>query len=425
MKTRPIITLDGPAGVGKSTLARRVASLLNMPYLDTGAMFRSVALRLGPGAEKLPTNELLAWCSECHFQLQGVGGQTELLCNGTPVGDEIRTEEVGQLASRLATVTTVRDYLKDAQRELGESFALVVEGRDMGTVVFPFARFKFFLDASPDIRALRRYNELKAKGEHPDLTSLTKLILQRDETDRNRSVAPLKPAPDARIIDTSNLDIDEVLESILESLRESAATIIGAIRCSSQESTLFRNGNGKSASEQPTLVPPHSNATFSHLKDDGSLSMVDVGDKAVTHRVAVVRGEVHVNTATLQLLKDKALPKGDVLVTAQVAGIMAAKRTSELIPLCHPVPLTFADVRFSLQDSPPAVLIEAETRTADRTGVEMEAILAAQTAAATIYDMCKAVQRDIVIRNIHLVHKSGGRSGTFSSGAPAVDTENV
>ena len=109
----------------------------------------------------------------------------------------------------------------------------------------------------------------------------------------------------------------------------------------------------------------------------------------------------------------RAYGQGDALATARVAGILAAKRTAELIPLCHPVRLTFADVRFSVRDVPPGVLVEAETRAADRTGVEMEALVAAQTAAAVIYDMCKAVQRDITIRDARLVYKSGGRSGVF------------
>ncbi len=393
MNALPIITLDGPAGVGKSTLAKRLATLLSIPYLDTGAMFRTIALRLGPGAEKLPDDELRARCNSFRFRLQGTGEGTVLLCNEVPVGREIRTEEVGRLASRLATSTVVRDSLKEAQRALGET-GLVAEGRDMGTVVFPTARFKFFLDARPEVRGLRRFEELRAKGEPADLAEITEMIRQRDEMDRNRPVAPLKPAADAKIVDTSDLDIKGVLDTLVNA-------VIGS-----------PSGETRAAVPPPVSDGARDDA-FSHMAEDGSISMVDVGGKDVTRRVAIVRGAVEMNANTLDLLKRRALPKGDVLVTAQVAGIMAAKRTSELIPLCHPVPLSYADVRFEIRDEPPAVLIEAEARTSDRTGVEMEAIVAAQVAAATIYDMCKAVQKDMVIRDVRLVHKSGGRTGTF------------
>ena len=162
--------MDGPAGVGKSTLAKRLATILGIPYLDTGAMFRTIALRLGPGAEALPEDELRARCKAFRFKLQGGGEHSVLLCNGVPVGPEIRTEEVGRLASRLATSTVVRDCLKEAQRSLGES-GLVAEGRDMGTVVSPTARFKFFLDARPEVRGMRRFEELQAKGEPADCAS--------------------------------------------------------------------------------------------------------------------------------------------------------------------------------------------------------------------------------------------------------------
>ncbi len=406
MKCLPIITLDGPAGVGKSTLAKRLATILGIPYLDTGAMFRTIALRLGPGAETLPEDELRARCNAFRFKLQGGGEDSVLLCNDVPVGREIRTEEVGRLASRLATSTVVRDYLKEAQRSLGES-GLVAEGRDMGTVVFPTARFKFFLDARPEVRGMRRFEELQAKGEPADLAQITEMIRQRDDMDRNRAVAPLKPAADAVIVDTSDLDIDGVLKVLTDTVAASSERIVREVRCCPKDAV-----EGAASGVR--------DAAFSHMAGDGSISMVDVGGKDVTKRIAIVRGAVEMNAHTLGLLKEHALPKGDVLVTAQVAGIMAAKRTSELIPLCHPVPLSFVDVRFEIQDEPPAVLIESEARTSDRTGVEMEAIIAAQVAAATIYDMCKAVQKDMVIRDVRLVHKSGGRTGTFERRKPSV-----
>ena len=406
MKCLPIITLDGPAGVGKSTLAKRLATILGIPYLDTGAMFRTIALRLGPGAETLPEDELRARCNAFRFKLQGGGEGSVLLCNDVPVGREIRTEEVGRLASRLATSTVVRDYLKEAQRSLGES-GLVAEGRDMGTVVFPTARFKFFLDARPEVRGMRRFEELQAKGEPADLAQITEMIRQRDDMDRNRAVAPLKPAADAVIVDTSDLDIDGVLKVLTDTVAASSERIVREVRCCPKDAV-----EGAASGVR--------DAAFSHMAGDGSISMVDVGGKDVTKRIAIVRGAVEMNAHTLGLLKEHALPKGDVLVTAQVAGIMAAKRTSELIPLCHPVPLSFVDVRFEIQDEPPAVLIESEARTSDRTGVEMEAIIAAQVAAATIYDMCKAVQKDMVIRDVRLVHKSGGRTGTFERHKPSV-----
>ena len=141
---------------------------------------------------------------------------------------------------------------------------------------------------------------------------------------------------------------------------------------------------------------------FSHLDASGAPRMVDVGAKSETKRTAIARAVVELNAHTLELLKAKALPKGDVLTVAQVAGIMAAKRTSELIPMCHPLAITHADVRFRVQDEPPSVLLEASASTTGRTGVEMEAIIAAQVAAATIYDMVKAVQKDVVIRDVRL-----------------------
>jgi cyclic pyranopterin phosphate synthase len=153
--------------------------------------------------------------------------------------------------------------------------------------------------------------------------------------------------------------------------------------------------------------------TLTHLDENGGIRMVDVGHKAQTRRRAVVRAVVQLSAATYALLRDQGLPKGDVLTTAKVAGIQAAKQTSSLIPLCHPLPLSSVDIRFTLDEENARVIIECEARTTGQTGVEMEALIGAQVAAATIYDMCKAVQRDIVVSECRLIHKSGGKSGTY------------
>ncbi len=212
----PLITIDGPAGVGKSTLARTMADILQIPFMDTGAMFRCLALYLGE--KELPPEEISARGSEVKFELTGGGRKSALLCNGKPIGDEIRTEKVGMMAARLAAIPEVREILLKAQRDLGKSTALVAEGRDMGTVVFPEANFKFFLDATPEVRAYRRYLELKQKDEKPELTAITEQIRKRDSLDRHRAIAPLKPAKDAFIIDTSNLDIEGVLGAMMHQI---------------------------------------------------------------------------------------------------------------------------------------------------------------------------------------------------------------
>ena len=154
---------------------------------------------------------------------------------------------------------------------------------------------------------------------------------------------------------------------------------------------------------------------FTHMHADGTVTMVDVGRKEKSVRLAVAGAVVEVNAHTLDLLKRAALPKGDVLTTAKLAGIMAAKRTSELIPLCHPLMLDYADIRFEIHDAPPCIRLEAEVRCTGRTGVEMEALVAVQVAAAAIYDMCKAAQRDIRITDVRLLRKSGGKSGEFQA----------
>ena len=152
---------------------------------------------------------------------------------------------------------------------------------------------------------------------------------------------------------------------------------------------------------------------FTHFDSQGNARMVSVGEKPETHREAIAAGRVLINEKTLSLIRKKGLKKGDVLTVAQVAGIMGAKRTPELIPMCHPVAITGVDLILTLSEEPPAVEILATVKCDGKTGVEMEALTAVATAALTVYDMCKAVQRDMVIDRIRLLEKKGGQSGTF------------
>lgn len=152
---------------------------------------------------------------------------------------------------------------------------------------------------------------------------------------------------------------------------------------------------------------------LSHIDENGGVTMVDIGQKATTERIAIAEAIVELAPETLELLEKQALPKGDALSCAKVGGILAAKRTDQIIPLCHGLALSFADIRFEIRKSPPQIRIVAETRCLGQTGAEMEAIIAAQTAAAIIYDMCKAVQRDIVINSVRLLYKNGGKRGEF------------
>jgi cyclic pyranopterin monophosphate synthase len=152
---------------------------------------------------------------------------------------------------------------------------------------------------------------------------------------------------------------------------------------------------------------------LSHLDEQGRAKMVDVSDKDTTSRIAVARGTIHMRAETLELILDDKIEKGDVFAVARVAGIMAAKKTSELIPMCHPLNITSVEIDLMPGDNPARVDIEASVRVSGKTGVEMEAMTAVSVAGLTIYDMCKAVDREMSIGEIRLVKKSGGKSGTF------------
>ncbi len=211
------IAIDGPAGSGKTTVSKLLAKRLGYDYLDTGAMYRAVALFLHergiPPEDEGRINEVLK-----SVRMEYRDG--ELFLNGKKVGDEIRTAEAGVLASNYAKVPIVRKHLTRLQREIADERRIIVEGRDIGTVVLPDAELKIFLTASVEERARRRWKELREKGKDVSYEEILEQLKKRDEQDSKRSVAPLKPAEDAVVIDTTGMGIDEVVEEIVRLVEE-------------------------------------------------------------------------------------------------------------------------------------------------------------------------------------------------------------
>ena len=412
-----IITLDGPAGVGKSTLAKRLAQYFGIACLDTGAMYRILGFKLGVEVADMEDEALIKKLETYSFSLQKIENDQVLFLNGVAIGNEIRTERVARLAAIVGAIPLVRRALQKYQRSIGATSPLVTEGRDMGTTVFPDAFVKFFLDARPEVRAQRRFQELKNKNIIVDYENILHEIFERDKNDRQRSMDPLVAADDAIMVDTSDMNAEQVFLRLVQHVEDKIKNnkindnqiknnkiennknnMSNTNNCECSINKNCENPVGHSENAQP----------FSHLANDGSLAMVAVEHKAQTMRKALAGGFVRMSEQTLDLLKQKALPKGDVLSVAKVAGIMAAKRTAELIPLCHSLMLSYVDIRFNVTNT--GVEIVSEVRTCHNTGVEMEAIIAVQVAAATVYDMVKAVQKDMIIENIHLLYKEGGKS---------------
>ncbi|MDL2121903.1 MAG: (d)CMP kinase [Deltaproteobacteria bacterium] len=212
---RLLITIDGPAGAGKTTVSRELADRLNYKYIDTGALYRVVAFEArAAGVSKDDDTGLENLCSALNLNFVKDERGLRLLSNNSDITDQIRAPEISMMASAVSARPVVRKYLLDLQRNMGREKGVVFEGRDMGTVVFPDADKKFYLDASQKVRAIRRYRELESKTSQT-LEEVEREIRLRDENDGKREVAPMKPADDALIVDSTDLSINDVVEMML------------------------------------------------------------------------------------------------------------------------------------------------------------------------------------------------------------------
>ena len=217
---KPVIAIDGPAGAGKSTIAKLVAGKLGYIYIDTGAMYRSVAWKLLQTGEPFGPELAEKLAKEMVITFKPEAAVNRVFVDGTEVTDAIRSPEVTAIVSKVSAVGGVREEMVNQQRRMGEDGGVVMDGRDIGTVVFPNAEIKIFLTASVKERAMRRYKEMLAKGEKVKLDELEKQIAERDRQDSEREIAPLKQAEDAELLDSSDMTIAEVAEHILKTVQE-------------------------------------------------------------------------------------------------------------------------------------------------------------------------------------------------------------
>lgn len=218
-KIIPVLSIDGPSGSGKGTVSRMVADALGWHMLDSGALYRAVGFAAGMEGLDLSDAEAVTRCAQTTkigFRTAKDGGETRVVVNGMDATDEIRTETCGAAASAIAAIPGVRTALFDKQRAFRKAPGLVADGRDMGTVIFPDAQSKVFLTASAEERAKRRYKQLKEKGLGVTLAALLREIQARDVRDAGREVAPLKPADDAIVIDSTGMPVERVVAMVLE-----------------------------------------------------------------------------------------------------------------------------------------------------------------------------------------------------------------
>lgn len=216
-----VITIDGPAGTGKSSVAKTLAQRLGFDFLDTGAMYRAVGYEaLRRNADLEDARELAYIARLCRIEFDWTQQPPAILLNGAPVGHALRSAQVTRAASYVAVVPAIRQKLVEEQQRIGRQRPnLVTEGRDQGTVVFPDARCKFYLDATPEERARRRVNQLRARGEVVDYREILEQILSRDRRDSTRAVGPLAIPPDAQVIDTTHMTEEQVVQELLRRVR--------------------------------------------------------------------------------------------------------------------------------------------------------------------------------------------------------------
>lgn len=221
-----IVAIDGPAGAGKSTVAKRLAKELGYTYMDTGAMYRAFAWKaMQEGIDLSDEKKLERVLQDTSIELLEQDGRSGVLLNGVDVTDRIRTPELSQLASKVSTSKIVRERMVELQRDMGSHGGVVAEGRDIGTVVFPNAEVKVFLDASSGERARRRFEELRSQGREVTVEETLEEMEQRDRRDRERDVAPLRKAEDAVVIDSTQAGVDGVVGRIMQEIKRKQSAI--------------------------------------------------------------------------------------------------------------------------------------------------------------------------------------------------------